>query len=199
MIMGTVVYTAVSSCLFQLSTSCCVVTRLPASSSTSTPASQSVRDKTGAVQTRLAPGTYFTQGQSVCLVQILMSAGRSPESVPMACASTRSEASAASAPWASATITYFSFVKVKFRLHLYVTVFLFLCFNPCQCIILQLGKITVWPRSSSNVTKIFGLFSSFCFLSLHFKHTHFIVPATQTDTHIHTYIYMLVLFVRTLH
>lgn len=130
----------------------------------------------------------------MCLVQILMSAGRSPESVPMACASTRLEASAASAPWASATITYFSFVKVKFRLHLYVIVFLFLCFNPCQCIILQLGKTTVWPRSNSNVTKIFGYLAHFvsCPLNLN-THILSFLQHRRTHTHIHTYIHVGIL------
>lgn len=46
-------------------------------------------------------------------VQTLMSAGRSPVSVPMECVSTRSGASAVNVQWASATTTFCSFVKVK--------------------------------------------------------------------------------------
>lgn len=67
-------------------------------------------------QVKLVPEEEVTPlRDNLCcvFVQTSTSVERSPESVPTACVSTRSGASAASVPWASATTTYCSFAKVK--------------------------------------------------------------------------------------
>lgn len=100
----------------QPSTSCCAVTRLRDSSSTSTLESPSVRTlgAAGCSTGQTGPGIPPLKDGLCCLfAQISTSAERSPESVPTACVSTRSGASAASVPWASATTTYCSSAKVE--------------------------------------------------------------------------------------
>lgn len=66
-------------------------------------------------QVKLVPEDVTPLRDNLCcvFVQTSTSVERSPESVPTACVSTRSGASAASVPWASATTTYCSFAKVK--------------------------------------------------------------------------------------
>lgn len=96
-------------------------------------------------QVKLVPEEEVTPlRDNLCcvFVQTSTSVERSPESVPTACVSTRSGASAASVPWASATTTYCSFAKVKEnsgRRLAPVTVFLFVV---VPATVWQLGTIT---------------------------------------------------------